>query len=287
MQRRSIIQKFMPHDSIPTLSAAVTPACDCHFHVFSAHQRAANARYVPAYDATLVDWERRAVAADVARGVVVQPSFLGTDHRQLLAALQLRPLTLRGVAVVAATANAAELQALHAQGVRGIRLNLAGVDNDVDALRALPASWWSALIVSDLHVELHSNAGRVAALLPLLPCALPVVLDHFGKPDRVAALDATVRVVRHRRHAGGATFVTLSGAYRQRVANHRIGAELTSLWLGEIGADQLLWGSDWPCTNFESEADYAALKDVLRDWLPAANDHRAAVAINAQRLYWR
>ena len=57
--------------------------------------------------------------------------------------------------------------------------------------------------------------------------------------------------------------------------------------LGEIGSAQLLWGSDWPCTNFDSQADLAALKHVLRDWRPDASDWQAALAINAQRLYWR
>ena len=54
-----------------------------------------------------------------------------------------------------------------------------------------------------------------------------------------------------------------------------------------LGSAQLLWGSDWPCTNFDSQADLAALTHVLRDWRPDASDWQAALAINAQRLYWR
>lgn len=271
--------------------AILVPACDCHFHVFrhelGAHQRAADARYVPTYSATLDDWESHALGAGVSRGVVVQPSFLGTDLRQLLVALRQRPLSLRGVAVVAANVTAAELQALHGQGVRGVRLNLMGAVNDVDTLRALPTSWWSALIATDLHVELHADTGRIARLLPLVPGEARVVLDHFAKPARVELHDATVSAVRQRTQAGGATYVTLSGAYRQADATRQHCAALAALWLAELGPEQLLWASDWPCTNFESEADYARLLSALREGLPDASDYGAALAGNAQRLYWR
>jgi predicted TIM-barrel fold metal-dependent hydrolase len=268
-------------------SPAVPPACDCHFHVFNANESAVDARYVPAYSATLQDWESRAQSAGVLRGVVVQPSFLGTDNLQLLHALAQRPQTLRGVAVLDSTVTAVALCELHDAGVRGVRLNLMGAQDDVGALRALPESWWSALMAADMHLELHSDIGRVATHLPMLPGDLTVVLDHFAKPERIDTQDDTVRAVAKRKHATGATWVTLSAAYRQAAANRQICKELASLWLQELGADQLLWGSDWPCTNFESEADYSALHSSLSTWLPDAGNYRAVLAGNAQRLYWR
>lgn len=270
-----------------TDSSKSQPACDCHFHVFSARDGTAEARYVPAYSATLQDWEIRAQGVGVLRGVVVQPSFLGSDNRQLLEALAQRPQTLRAVAVVDSNATVDELRALHDAGVRGVRLNFMGTRNDVGSLRDLPASWWSAVIAADMHLELHADIGRTAALLPMVPDDLDVVLDHFAKPDRVDSQDDTVRAVGNRKHSPGATYVTLSGAYRQATVNRHTCAELGSLWLDELGSDQLLWGSDWPCTTFESEADYAALVAALSDWLPDSRDAQAALAVNAQRLYWR
>lgn len=275
-----------PSANLPTEPPDNPPACDCHFHVFSADESAADARYVPTYSAKLRDWETHAQDSGVQRGVVVQPSFLGTDNRQLLQALRQRPLTLRGVAVVAPTATEAELRELHKGGVRGVRLNLMGARDDVGALQALPASWWSALMAVGMHLELHADAGRVAVLLPMVPQGLTVVLDHFAKPDRIDTQDDTVRAVGDRRHSPGATYVTLSGAYRQTAANRPICRELALLWLEELSPDHLLWGSDWPCTNFETEADYAALIGVLRAWLPQTADHQAALAANAQTLYW-
>lgn len=267
--------------------SATPPSCDCHFHVFSAHESVTRVRYVPTYSATLHEWEIRAQSAGVRRGVVVQPSFLGSDNEQLLRVLAQRPETLRGVAVVEPMARASDLRELHDAGVRGIRLNLMGAQDDVGALRALPSSWWSALIAADMHLELHADIGRVAVLLPMVPDGITLVLDHFAKPDRVDSRDATVLAVADRAHAFGATYVMLSGAYRQAAASHRIGDQLASLWLSVLGRDRLLWGSDWPCTNFESEADYATLIAALRDWLPDSRDDLSALAANAQRLYWR
>jgi predicted TIM-barrel fold metal-dependent hydrolase len=54
----------------------------------------------------------------------------------------------------------------------------------------------------------------------------------------------------------------------------------------EMGPQRLLWGSDWPCTNHEALADYAALRQALDVWLGDAAAARAALVINPQRLYW-
>ena len=281
---QSIIQNTMP---LATNNPNLAPACDCHFHVFNAHEATPAARYVPTYSATLDDWEAHATIAGVSRGVVAQPSFLGVDNRHLLRTLAQRPQTLRGVVVVDHNATVEELRALHDAGVRGVRLNLMGAKDDVATLRALPASWWSALIAADMHLELHADIGRIAVLLPLLPGELTVVLDHFAKPERTNAHDDTVRAVARRKHCSGATYVTLSGAYRQAASVRPLCAELALLWFEALGHEQLLWGSDWPCTNFESEADYAGLVAALRKWLPDSSDGVTAIAANARRLYWR
>lgn len=273
-----------------TEEATATPqshACDCHFHVFRAHESSGGARYVPAYTSTLDDWANAARPLGVTRGVVVQPSFLGTDNTVLLGALAARSDTLRGVAVVAPDASVTELKALHAAGVRGVRLNFASVGDDTAKLREISPRWWSALIEAELHLELHTDAGRAAALLPLIPREITVVLDHFAKPKDISARDETLRAARERNSAGAATFVTLSGAYRQRADNALRCAEIASLWRNEIGVARLLWGSDWPCTNHEYAANYAALFEALNAWLPSTADRRAVLSDNPDSLYWR
>ena len=267
------------------------PACDCHFHVFNAGERYAEARYSPNYSAMLTDWEALSTLSQVRRGVLVQPSFLGTDNRLLVAMLAKRTGDLRGVAVVDSVVSEIELLQLRADGVRGIRLNLMGDVEDTQAIRDLPSSWWSGLLAASLHLELHGEIGRIAALLPLVPRDIVVVLDHFAKPQTASLADETVAAVTGRQRAGGETYVTLSGAYRLGAHDAQtstgLATGLAKVWLETLGRDHLLWGSDWPCTNHEAQVSCVTPSHTLEQWLPNAGDRRAALQTNPQRLYWR
>lgn len=256
-------------------------AVDAHFHVFAAHQAQPGARYTPAYAAPLSAWAAAALPLGVQRGVLVQTSFMGTDNRLLLAPLAQHPDTLRGIAVVAPTADLPTLAPLHAAGVRGIRLNLAGIAHDM-ARWSTATALWDALLALGWHLELHTDAGRLPEVLAQLPAALPLVIDHMGKPGAVAPGDASVRAIAARARQTP-VHVKLSGAYRLGALDP---GALARLWLAELGPDRLLWGSDWPCTNFEAQANYAALRGALDAWLDDARATRAALVDNPQRLYW-
>lgn len=263
---------------IPDLSKT---AADAHFHVFAAHQAQSGARYTSAYAAPLSAWAAKALPLGVQRGVLVQTSFMGTDNRLLLATLALHPDTLRGIVVVAPTADLPTLRPLHAAGVRGIRLNLAGIAHDLTTWSAATALW-DALLALGWHLELHTDTGRLPEVLAQLPAALPLVIDHMGKPGAVTARDATVQALVNRARQAS-VHVKLSGAYRLGGLD---ASALARLWLGELGPQRLLWGSDWPCTNHEAQADYPALRRALDAWLDDAAAANAALADNPQRLYW-
>ncbi|SDP87419.1 Predicted metal-dependent hydrolase, TIM-barrel fold [Rhodoferax sp. OV413] len=267
--------------------SAALPPVDTHFHVFPAHQSTPGARYIPAYAAPLQAWQTAAAAVGLRHGVLVQTSFMGTDNRLLLAQLAQHPDSLRGVAVVSPDASLPALQALHAQGVRGIRLNLAGQSHDM-APWAGASPLWDALLALGWHVELHTDRGALDPVLAALPLAVPVVVDHFGKPERASLHDASIAAVLQRsRQAGAATaHVKLSAAYR--LAPGIDAAALARLWLQELGPQALLWGSDWPCTNHEDSADYPALYAALAGWLGPENTEalEAIRCTTPWRLYW-
>jgi predicted TIM-barrel fold metal-dependent hydrolase len=253
---------------------------DSHFHLFAAGQGQPGARYVPAYDATFDAWRAAIGAVGVGRGVLVQPSFLGTDNTRLCAELQAHPRQLRGVAVVAPDTPADTLRELHGLGVRGIRLNLAGVSHDVSAWAAAHALW-DALLRLGWHVELHTDVGALAGVLARLPGDLPVVVDHMAKPATASASDDTIAALR-RRAASTPVHVKLSGAYRLQ---GRDAGAVARVLLGELGECRLLWGSDWPCTNHEDEADGARLIGALHEWV-GETAAAAALGRNPERLYW-
>jgi len=261
-------------------SSTSKPWVDSHFHVFEAGIGQPGARYVPAYAAALAQWQSLAAAAGVTRGVVVQPSFLGTDNRQLLAALAAHPQTLRGIAVVSPGIALAELGRLDAAGVRGLRLNLAGRLADLDPW-CRPQAPWEALQALGWHLQLHTDAGALPGVLERLPQDLPLVVDHMAKPVAARADDPTVRALVQRARRAP-VHVKLSGAYR--LGGVDAGA-LARLWVGELGPQAVVWGSDWPCTNHEDQADYGALRSALHDWVPP-EVAQAALADNALGLYW-
>jgi hypothetical protein len=119
---------------------------------------------------------------DLAHGVLVQPSFLGTDNSYLLDRIRATGSRLRGVAVVAVDITAAGLAELGANGIAGIQLNLVGAP--VPDFRSVA---WRAhlrrIAEAGLHVEVQCHGPDVPQVIPPLLETLPtVVLDHFGLP---------------------------------------------------------------------------------------------------------
>lgn len=256
-------------------------AVDTHFHVFKAGIAQAGARYVPAYGAPFASWQAQARPLGMGRGVLVQTSFMGSDNTQLVAELDRWPSVLRGIAVVEPDATLQTLKPLHRAGVRGIRLNLAGMSHELESwTRAAPL--WDAMASLGCHLELHTDIGRLPEVLAHLPGELPLVIDHMGKPEAISANDATVRALTGRARRCS-VHLKLSGAYRLGGLNP---GELSRLWLGELGAERLLWGSDWPCTNHESLANYPRLLNSLHEWLGDEAVIETVLSTSPRRLYW-
>ena len=241
----------------------------------------AGARYRPAYAATVGEWQAHWAAAGITRGVLVQPSFFGTDNGEMLAALAAHPDTLRGVAVVEPSIGEATLDRFHVHGVRAVRLNLRGA-RDLATFRA--AHWtrlFERIAARGWHLEALVESGRVPDLLAALEAApVALVLDHFGNPgetlDAVATFAAAAR-----RALSRDVWCKLSAPYRLPSHDAKV---LAWRWLDTLGPGKLVWGSDWPFTNHEAEADYAESRALLADWF----DERSAARVlwdNAARLY--
>lgn len=247
-------------------SLAQSPSCrvDTHAHVFERGLPLTDdRRYAPGYDATLDTYLQLLNTHDIGRAVLVQPSFLGTDNRYLLQALSRATHRLRGVAVVAPDVSEEALAELHAQGVTGIRLNLIE-----QALPDLAAKPWASLLerLSRLgwHIELHRNAQDLAPLLdPLMETGVPVVVDHFGRPDPEKGIrDPGFKTLLG--YGGtGRVWVKVSGAYRCAVPGSGFVHEATHQLVEHFGAERLMWGSDWPHTQYEQVMNYGQSLSAL------------------------
>lgn len=254
---------------------------DCHAHVFSADApAAATARYRPTYAATLEQWMSHWPAAGITHGVLVQPSFFGTDNGEMLAALARHPGELRGVAVVDGDIAEKQLLRMDSAGIRGIRLNLQSVDDYGVFSREPWPLLFARVAALGWHVETFVDAGRAIDLgAALAGTTVDLVFDHFANPAADAP-DATFHALsalsRER-----AVWVKLSAPYR--LERHDL-PSLAREWLHVLGADRVIWGSDWPWTRHEGTQDYAALRAELDRWI---GEERAERVLwdNAARLY--
>jgi predicted TIM-barrel fold metal-dependent hydrolase len=253
---------------------------DSHFHIFPAGQARGHARYVPAYEASFEGWRAAAAAVGVTKGVVVQPSFLGTDNTRLCSELRAPRGDLRGIAVVDPACNVETLRELAACGVRGLRLNLSGASHDIFAWRGA-SELWDEVLRLGWHVELLTDVGALPQVLTQLPQDLPVVIDHMGRPAAASNSDPTIAALKRRARISS-LHVKLSGAYRLQGLDAKAVAQAL---LDSLGAASLLWGSDWPCTNHEKFANYSRLLEALSEWV---DDGAAAMAlrVNPEALYW-
>jgi predicted TIM-barrel fold metal-dependent hydrolase len=253
------------------------PAVDSHAHVIRADvPTVAGARYRPGHDATLEDWQALWPICGITHGVLIQPSVYGTDNTLMLEAIARDPEHLRGVAVVAPDVDARALRSLHDNGIRGLRLNMVRA---ADLAAFDPRDWRATFAAAaDLgwHVELHAEGTATARLLDAMHgCPAPMVVDHFGRPDAARGLAcpslAALRRLAERRRV----YVKLSAPYRCGGAD--VGTYARH-HLATLGAERLLWASDWPWTQHECTQDYAALHEALLAWVPDA-------AVRAQILW--
>ena len=257
-------------------------AIDCHAHIFTRDLPMPDRRRAPSgYDAPLPDYLSQLDAHGMTHGVLVQPSFLGTDNHYLRAALQQYPQRLRGIAVVEPGIHPSELERMQEEGVVGVRLNLVGLPTP-DYNSPLWTQFLARLRTLQWQVEVHQEARKLAQCIdPLLEAGLQVVVDHFGRPD--AALGIDDPGFRHLLELGKSrqVWVKISGAYRNGAhgVGEATGRHAMPLLRESLGLDRLIWGSDWPHTLFESTTNYDQAVALLHDYLPDPND-RAQVLWN-------
>lgn len=277
---------FAACTSSPT--ATRVGSIDCHAHVFTRDLPMPDRRRAPSgYDATPEDYLRVLIANGMTQGVLVQPSFLGTDNSYLVAALRKYSNRFRGIAVVEPTIAAAELQELQDAGVVGIRLNLVGLPTPDFASPA-----WRALLnqVRRRHwqVEVHRSARELQPVVePLLTAGIDVVIDHFGRPDEKLGVEDPG--FQYLLTLGGTrkVWVKLSGAYRNGAGGRGEATAIAAMPLlrSSFGLDRLVWGSDWPHTLFEKSIDYISQRQLLDMWLPNPEDRRVVLHDTPTRLF--
>lgn len=284
---------YLPFHPSPSLPSFRPPAgaVDAHCHVFGPASRfpfAPERKYTPV-DAPADQLFALRDHLGLSRNVIVQATCHGTDNSAMLAAIAGSNDTARGVAVVSPTISDAELQHLHAGGVRGVRFNFlkrlvgnAPKDAYREVATRLEALGW--------HIVVYFESAELPELEPFLT-SLPgtIVVDHMGRPDLTEGPEGrgfrdVLRLLdRNERFWIKATCperLTVSGPpYDDVVPFGRA--------LVERFSDRVIWGTDWPHPNMRSHMpDDGHLVDFIPRIAPTEELQRKLLVDNPMRLYW-
>src|SRR5579872_2566885 len=270
--------------SMSDAHAATFPgATDCHVHIIgpqSKYPMAPNRPYTPP-EASVTQLKAVHARLGIARTVLVQPSFYGTDSSCMLDALAQLDGAARAVAVFDLKTPDATLRDMHAKGVRGVRINLeSGGNRDPKLAAQMLMSYGKKVAPLNWHVQIFTVAPVIDKLVnTIVDMPVPVVIDHFGMPGGPNGIDyrgsqSIVDLV-HARKA----YVKLSAAYR--FTRDPLSDEVKQLaqTLIYAGRDHVLWATDWPHTQSIpghpanevtpfSKIDDAAWLNILSKWYP-------------------
>ena len=278
-------------------------ACDCHTHVFGDPAR-------------FPYWEGRAYTPEPAgpeemlalhkklgiqRVVIVTPSVYGTDNSATLFGMKAYGKGARGVAVVPEKLAALEVDALHAAGIRGIRLNLATAGiTDIEAARKKLTNAMEQLRGRSWHIQIFTTPNVIAGIQDIVMKApMPIVFDHFAGADAAKGVGQegfreVLQLVK-----SGKAYVKISGAYRaSRNAPEYADARPFAKMLVEANPSRILWGTDWPHPDSAPpkgwkptdvspllKVDDAGLLRQLENWVPDYEIRRRILVVNPARLY--
>ncbi|MDM0111334.1 amidohydrolase family protein [Variovorax sp. J22R133] len=263
-------------------------ACDSHIHIFGPADRYPRVPH-PHYtlpDGNLAQLDRALGALGVDRFVIVQPSFYGTDNSCMLDALDLAGSRARGVAMVDDDTSVDELKAMHARGVRALRL-------DLFLRSALPTAQLRTFIRQSIertralgwHVQFYTPGWVVRDLIPALPdLESDFVIDHMGymlESDGLTRtdFDRLLRAV----HDGKGWF-KLSGPYRLAKDGNYAKLKPLAQAIVDTVPDRVIWGSDWPHIP-EGGRDTGELLNLIGDWIPDAGARKKVLVDNPARLF--
>jgi len=261
---------------------------DTHAHIFKKGLKtASNARYVPEYDATVHDYLNLLDKNNISNAVLVQPSFLGIDNTYLLSGIKKYSKRLRGVAVIPPTTSLNEMKDMADQGIVGVRLNLISVS--IPDFRQTPwPEFLSNLRELKWSVDIHREAKDISLIIkPLLDAGLNVVIDHFGRPDpKLGINDPGFKSILEFGESKR-LWVKLSGAYRNGPSGRgdEVASQAIPLLKQSVGIDRLLWGSDWPHTQYERASTYQSALDSLDRWISSPEEKSLVLNHNPVALY--
>jgi 2-pyrone-4,6-dicarboxylate lactonase len=274
-------------------------AVDAHCHVFgpgNVFPYAPERKYTPC-DASKEQLFALRDHLGFDKNVIVQATCHGSDNRALVDALKASNGKAKGVATVNRNVTDAELQEMHAAGVRGTRFNFVKRLADFTprevlleiANRIAPLGW---------HVVIYFEAVDLPELYDFFT-TLPttVVVDHMGRPDVTKPVDGPefelfVKMMREHSNIWSKVScperLSVSGPKALNGEQHAYADVVPfAKRLVETFPDRVLWGTDWPHPNLKDHMpDDGLLVDFIPQIATTPELQQKLLVDNPNRLYW-
>jgi 2-pyrone-4,6-dicarboxylate lactonase len=267
-------------------------AVDAHCHVFGpadVFPYAAARKYTPADAPKEKLWALRAHLG-FSRSVIVQATCHGTDNAAMLDAIAASGGTARGIATVRRDVSDAELQRLHAAGVRGLRFNF--IKRLVDVLpsdelmelasRIAPMGW---------HVIIYCEGRELKSLSEFI-ARLPVTVafDHMARPDVTLGVEGEdfqffLRMLEEHQNF----WCKVSCPERLSAEGPPDYADVMPFarTIVERFPERVMTGSDWPHPNMTTHSpDDGKLVDFISKIAVTEALQNSLLIENPMRLYW-
>jgi predicted TIM-barrel fold metal-dependent hydrolase len=222
------------------------------------------------------------------RGVVVLPTIHGTDPAVIIDAMRKADGRLKGVTRADPKLDSSDLKALHAAGVRGVRIELRKLGksfNETDLERVVSAAASMNWVLA-LHVEpdsLITHAERIRRL------PSQVIIENFALMDAREGVDQpalrTLVDLSREPHI----WLKTASAYRML----RKGATYEQVLpiaraVHAASPDRTIWGTDWPHPGVLEPGQMQIdedLVDMLIDFVPDEVSRRKLLVDNPKRLF--
>jgi len=227
----------------------------------------------PDYIYTAEDFLADMDSCGIAYGVIAAASLFGTYTDYTIAALR-QHSRLRATAIVDPSIAVAELKALRAEGIVGIRLQWFMLDPHPDIAGDDFQRLCRQLRDLGMHIHLNIEGHRLAGVAQeLMKTGVPLVIDHYGWHDFEDRLETPSYQDMLRLMDAGNVRVKLSSGFRR--PDRDLPAEYVRDLLARFGPERLLWGTDSPFVGHEGATSYIREVEALHYAVPEAATRQA------------
>lgn len=263
---------------------------DCQIHVYGDPVRYPSRHENPLYEVpgdSIDDARRMHAEIGVDHAMIVQATIYKNDHSLLRDTLNAQPAgKYRGVAIIGDNVDDAELESLHAAGVRAARFNFSKMMGLAPSIpefhrsiaRIRELGWFAKVFTFGEQIfELETEFRKVP---------IPLVLDHMGRLDfKLGPDQPACKLIIERLKNHGWWIMLSNGDRCSGTGAPWDGAVPFARAFYEAAPERCIWGTDWPHVHYGGPVPPdTELSGLVQRYFPDANDLARVLVENPHRL---